>query len=172
MKFIFGVHKRGILGNRDRRIMVYFWWIKHIYLLEKLLVWEERWGEVEKKFFSYLWKGQAPTRVVAFTWKLLLDQAPTRMNLAILNIIPFEASVNCVVAWYGRWKFLSPFLVLWGFEKGMEFSYAVVRVYVYYSSKFVCSLGMSESWSNKLKFAERLLEYLASNNLGDLECVE
>jgi len=27
-------------------------------LLEKLMVWEERWGEVEKKVFRYLWKGQ------------------------------------------------------------------------------------------------------------------
>lgn len=73
-------------------------WVNPTYiLLEKLMVWEERWGEVEKKVFRYLWKGQAPTRVVAFTLKLLLDHVPTRTNLAIRNIIPLDASMNCAL---------------------------------------------------------------------------
>lgn len=58
---------------------------------------EDRWCEVEKRVFDYLWKGQAPTSVVAFTLKLLLDRVPTRMNLVIHNIIPVEASVNCAL---------------------------------------------------------------------------
>jgi len=37
-------------------------------LLEKLLVWEIRWGEVEKRVFGYLWKGQVPTK-----WWLSLE---------------------------------------------------------------------------------------------------
>lgn len=36
-------------------------------VLEKLIVWEDSWGDMEKKVWGYFWKGQAPLRVVAFS---------------------------------------------------------------------------------------------------------
>jgi len=55
--------------------------VNSTYILSaKLIVWEDGWSDIEKEVFSYLWKGATPSRVVAFSWKLLFDRIPTRTN--------------------------------------------------------------------------------------------
>lgn len=51
---------------------------------------------LEEGFFSLIWKSPAPSKVVAFSWSLLLDRIPTRSNLAICNILPPDSSLLCV----------------------------------------------------------------------------
>ncbi|PNY15940.1 ribonuclease H [Trifolium pratense] len=38
-------------------------------------------GLIESKTFASLWKGLAPSKVIAFAWQLLLDRIPARQNL-------------------------------------------------------------------------------------------
>jgi len=47
----------------------------------------------EKRVFRQIWKSPAPSKVVAFAWKLLLDRIPTRMNLARMNVLSPESPV-------------------------------------------------------------------------------
>lgn len=75
--------------------------VKSSYLkLEKLLVLEEGKDLQEKKVFKEIWKSLAPSRVVAFSWKLLLDGISTRRNLARRFALPPKASIVCV--FYGH----------------------------------------------------------------------
>lgn len=53
-------------------------------------------GEEEKRVFTQLWKNPAPLKVVALSWKVLLNRIPTRLNLVRRNVIPTNASVLCV----------------------------------------------------------------------------
>jgi hypothetical protein len=103
----------------DRRKVVCFWWIRCTFYLKNWWYGEEWWVNVEKRDFGYLSKGQVLTRVVYSTWKLLFGRFPIKMNIDIHNTIPAHESV-----------------------KSVEFGYTVVRFYVYYSSEFICSLGM------------------------------
>lgn len=64
-------------------------------LLEKSLVSEDKWSDIEKRVYSYIWKGKAPSRVIAFSWKLLL-RISTKHNLLICNVLSLEISVSCV----------------------------------------------------------------------------
>lgn len=57
---------------------------------------EDRWGVAENRVFSKIWKSPAPSRVVALSWKGLLNRVPTRVNLAWRNVLPLDASSNCV----------------------------------------------------------------------------
>jgi len=71
--------------------------VKSMYkALENLLILEEGSNPVEEKVFGYLWKSPAPSKVVAFSWKLLRDRTPTRRNLAFRNLLHPEDSINCV----------------------------------------------------------------------------
>jgi len=65
-------------------------------LLEKSLVWEDKWSDMEKRVFGYIWKGKSPSRVIAFSWKLLLDRILTKHDILILNVLSRETSVSCV----------------------------------------------------------------------------
>jgi len=56
---------------------------------------EEVWNEAEKRVFVKIWKSPAPSKVVAFSWKLLYDRIPTRVNLAIRNVLPTDAPRHC-----------------------------------------------------------------------------
>lgn len=56
--------------------------------LEDLLLWEEERTEEEMRVFGEIWKSSAPSEVVAFLCKLLLDRTPTRVNLARRNVLP------------------------------------------------------------------------------------
>ncbi|XP_024626859.1 uncharacterized protein [Medicago truncatula] len=46
--------------------------------LVSLVLIEDLWREEEKLVFSQVWKSPTPLKVVAFSWKLLLDRLPTK----------------------------------------------------------------------------------------------
>jgi len=72
--------------------------VKSIYKkLEGVASQNEVTGEEEKQVFSQLWKSPAPSKVVAFAWKVLLNRIPTKLNLVRRNAIPPNASLNCVL---------------------------------------------------------------------------
>lgn len=45
--------------------------------------------------FHNLWKNPAPSKVVAFAWKALLNRVPTKANLALRNVLGPEESTLC-----------------------------------------------------------------------------
>lgn len=51
----------------------------------------------EKLVFGSISKSPAPSKVVAFSWKLLLDRIPTKINLERRNFLPSSASLNCTL---------------------------------------------------------------------------
>lgn len=51
----------------------------------------------ELRVFETIWDSKAPLKVVAFSWKLLLDRIPTRRNLARRNCLPPKESSRCVL---------------------------------------------------------------------------
>lgn len=65
--------------------------------LEGLFVWEDRWSEEERNVFCNIWKSPVPYKVAAFSWKLLLNRIPTRLNLVIRNILPPEVPLCCAL---------------------------------------------------------------------------
>lgn len=69
--------------------------VKSSYKLEGLFLWEDRWSEEESGVFSNILKGRAHYKVVAFSWKLLLNRISTRHNLAIRNILPPDVPIVC-----------------------------------------------------------------------------
>lgn len=64
--------------------------------MEGLMVREDNCTEDEKRVFRQIWKSRAPSKMVAFSWKLLLDQIPTRINLHKRNVLPMEIAIICV----------------------------------------------------------------------------
>jgi hypothetical protein len=50
----------------------------------------------ERRVFHDIWKFGAPSKVIAFVWKALLDRIPTRVNLEIRNFLPPDVGPNCV----------------------------------------------------------------------------
>ena len=50
----------------------------------------------EEVVFGYLWKSRAPSMVLAFSWTLLLDRNPARMNIAKIGVLDAETSKNCI----------------------------------------------------------------------------
>jgi hypothetical protein len=50
----------------------------------------------EKRVFQRLWRSSAPLKVVAFSWQLLHNHIPTRLNLAQRRILLQDASLNRV----------------------------------------------------------------------------
>jgi len=51
----------------------------------------------ERRVFSHIWKSPAPSKVVAFSWKLLHDRIPTKVNLWHMQVLPPDTSVSCVL---------------------------------------------------------------------------
>jgi hypothetical protein len=49
-----------------------------------------------EKLFRYLWKSSASSKVVSFSWPLLLDCIPTRVNLMFRRVLNVDAAVNFV----------------------------------------------------------------------------
>jgi hypothetical protein len=47
--------------------------------------------------FHNIWKSPAPSKVVAFSWKLLLNRIPSRANLALRNVLGPDSSTTCVL---------------------------------------------------------------------------
>jgi hypothetical protein len=50
----------------------------------------------ELKIFSSIWESPAPSKVVAFSWQLLHDRLPTKVNLAKRGVLGQEVEVKCV----------------------------------------------------------------------------
>jgi len=49
------------------------------------------------RVFLHIWKSLTPCKVLAFSWKLLHDRIPTKVNLAHMQVLPPETSSNCVM---------------------------------------------------------------------------
>jgi hypothetical protein len=61
--------------------------VKSSYLfLDKLFMPESSLSEEDLRVFSLIWKSPAPSKVLAFSWKLLRDRLPTRNNLALRGV--------------------------------------------------------------------------------------
>jgi hypothetical protein len=71
--------------------------VKSTYLiLENALRTSEELGEEALVVFYHIWESPAPSKVIAFSWKLLYDRIPTRLNLDYRGIIHPEAPRDCV----------------------------------------------------------------------------
>lgn len=55
------------------------------------------WSEGEKGVFEKLWKSSAPSRVVAFAWRALLNWVPSKVNLALRNVLGPDDLKACVL---------------------------------------------------------------------------
>jgi len=64
-------------------------------LEERLLV--EGGLTMMEKVFDYIWKCSARTKVIAFSWTLLLNRIPSKVNLVVRNVLPPDASLTCVL---------------------------------------------------------------------------
>jgi len=64
--------------------------------LEAFSAQEEVTGEDDRMVFVQLWKSPAPSKVVAFSWRALLNRIPTRSNLIRRNAIPTSVNSHCV----------------------------------------------------------------------------
>lgn len=65
--------------------------VKSTYILLETLL-----GVAEARVCGSLWKSMVPSKLVAFSWKLLWDHIPTKRNLSIQSIIDLNASMNYV----------------------------------------------------------------------------
>lgn len=72
--------------------------VKSMYMkVERVLREEDVIGNLERRVFRDIWKSPAPSKTVAFSWKLLYDQIPTRSNLAFRNVLPPNVPLSCVL---------------------------------------------------------------------------
>ncbi|GAU20198.1 hypothetical protein TSUD_352620 [Trifolium subterraneum] len=46
--------------------------------------------------FKKIWDSPTPSKVIVFSWQLLHDRVPTKVNLRLRGILPIESSCNCV----------------------------------------------------------------------------
>lgn len=53
--------------------------------------------EGQLKVFTSIWKSPAPTKVIAFSWKLFRDRIPTRGNLSRRHALSKNSPLNCVI---------------------------------------------------------------------------
>ena len=75
-----------------------FYSVKSAYMkLEGLVLGEDLWGVEEKRVFENMWASPTPSKVVALGWKVFLNRILTRVNLALRNVLPPEASTLCVL---------------------------------------------------------------------------
>lgn len=58
---------------------------------------EDNLGEEANRVFGQIWKSPAPSKVIALSWKGLLDRIPTRTNLARRNVLEPSASLLCAL---------------------------------------------------------------------------
>jgi len=65
--------------------------------LEGLVLREVLWRDEEKGVFEKSWKSLAPSKVAAFAWKVLLNGVPTKVNLALRNVLAPGESLMCVL---------------------------------------------------------------------------
>lgn len=65
-------------------------------LLENLLFVEGGASLEEEVVFWYLWKILAPSKVLAFSWTLLVDRIPSKSNLAKCRLLEVDGSKKCI----------------------------------------------------------------------------
>lgn len=65
--------------------------------LECIFILRNNWSAENRAAFKQVWKSPAPSKVVALSWKLLLDRILTRINLSRRHAIPQEVSLRCVL---------------------------------------------------------------------------
>lgn len=63
--------------------------------LEDLVLRDDVWREEEKGVFANLWKSPAPSKVVVFTWRTLLNRIPRISNLVLRHAIGPKVSHLC-----------------------------------------------------------------------------
>jgi hypothetical protein len=79
------IYRREVLG-------AFFLWSVGV-----SITFREGLSALEEGVLSSLWKSLAPSKVVAFSWALLLDRIPTRVNLAFQHILNQEVPLTCVL---------------------------------------------------------------------------
>lgn len=52
--------------------------------------------ELRQQVFKKFWVCKVPSKVLAFSWRLLLDRLPTQAQLAHRNIIDIQQGTSCV----------------------------------------------------------------------------
>lgn len=57
---------------------------------------QQQLSDLEVKAFNCLWKSHAPLKVVAFSWQLLLDRLPTRLNTFKWKVLGDDDDLICV----------------------------------------------------------------------------
>jgi hypothetical protein len=65
------------------------------YLVEELTIDAHEDGDV-LNVLTQIWESPAPSKVIAFSWQLLLDRIPTRRNLEVRNILPLDTPWECL----------------------------------------------------------------------------
>jgi hypothetical protein len=65
--------------------------------LEGLMLDEGPSSNEQRRVFSKIWKSGAPSKVTAFSWKLLLNRIPTKSNLSVRQVLAPDTSLDCVM---------------------------------------------------------------------------
>lgn len=50
----------------------------------------------ELRVLNNIWKIPTPSKIIAFSWKLLRNRIPTRVNLMHRGIVANDGTLNCV----------------------------------------------------------------------------
>lgn len=53
--------------------------------------------DVQGRVSTHIWKSMAPSKVAAFSWKLLHDRIQTKVNLLHRQVLPPETCLICVL---------------------------------------------------------------------------
>jgi hypothetical protein len=56
---------------------------------------EVRWTDEEKGVFDNMWKCPAPSTVVAFAWRAILNRVATKLNLVLRHVLRPEDHLWC-----------------------------------------------------------------------------
>ena len=71
--------------------------------LEGLMIQEGVITNDQQRVFVRIWKSLAPSKVAAFSWKLLHNRIPTRDNLDFRHALPPDSPLGCVMC-DGEWE--------------------------------------------------------------------
>jgi hypothetical protein len=52
-------------------------------------------SDFEEMICSRIWESSAPSKIVAFSWQLLLNRLPTKDNLRVRGVLPHDSGDNC-----------------------------------------------------------------------------
>jgi len=98
------VELEGFTGRQTEDV---WWWrledegkfsVKSMYKkLEGVMLDDRSFPLDQGRVFSRIWRSAVPSKVAAFTWKLLLNRIPTKANLAHRQVLPPESPLVCVM---------------------------------------------------------------------------